>query len=109
MIEGVTSQERRSKPRIACGFQALVQGRDPTGKKFEAFAKLSNLSASGLYMVIGQELDVGEKLFVTINLSEPKGEEKIPRLDTRGTVIRKEQYREGIFGIAMQFQSVRFS
>jgi hypothetical protein len=42
--------ERRKKPRVDCGYPAIVEGTDRQGNWYKENAKLENLSAGGLYM-----------------------------------------------------------
>jgi hypothetical protein len=101
-------QDRRGKPRTICHYPAMVRGRDPNGKKYEERGELANLSATGLYLSLKRSIDLGEKLFVTIHLTNSIEEEEPPRLATTGIVMRTEPQPDGACGIAIQFQSYRF-
>ncbi len=105
----VTIVERRRKPRINCQYQATVHGQDAKGKKFEETAKLANLSATGLYLWLKRDVQIGQKIFVIVLLnSEFAREATTPRIATNGIITRVEPQSDGVMGVAVKFQRYRF-
>ncbi len=100
--------ERRRKPRIQCQYLATVQGRDGKGKKYDAVARLANLSSTGLYMWVNHPVEVGEKLFVTVRINTGLLKDTTPRIATDGFVTRIEPQQDGIIGVAIVFEKYRF-
>ncbi len=100
--------EKREKSRITCNFAAIVKGRDERGREFEENARVINLSASGIYMLLNRSLEDGQQLNVRIAL--PTGSLKMgtSRLVTEGLVIRGESLSMGVMGIAVKFNHYRF-
>jgi hypothetical protein len=100
--------EKRSKPRVACSYPAIVEGLDNQGTKYSDSAKLVNLSASGLFMRANRYVENGEKLAVTIYLANKPIDEETPKLATNGIVVRTEFQDDGTYGIAVKFYRYRF-
>ncbi len=104
----VVIQERRNKPRINCDYPAIVQGRDPRGKRFEEETRLKNLSASGLYLLIHHPVEHGDRLSVIVCLSSTPIEDTTPKIVASGIVVRTEPQPDGAFGVAVKFHRYRF-
>jgi hypothetical protein len=101
--------ERRAKPRIQCGYPALVRGRETDGREFEARATLENLSAGGAYLRQQQFVTPGQPLTVLIRLSSASPEEvRVPSIATLGTVVRSKLQADGTCGLAIKFRHHRF-
>jgi hypothetical protein len=94
--------ERRDKPRIYVPFIAKVRGRDAKGQVFKADMVTQNISSSGMYLRLTQQVKEGTKLLVLI-LLRPAG-----RIAIRGDVVRVEPGRDGGFGVAMHITQHRF-
>jgi hypothetical protein len=103
-----TTSDRRVKPRINCDYPAIIEGIDANGTKYTDHAKLANLSASGLYMLVNNKVDNGTKLSVTIFLSYSSSDDEVPKLSTNGTVVRTEPQINGMYGVAVKFYKYRF-
>jgi hypothetical protein len=103
-----TTLDRRVKPRIECDYLAVVEGVNGNGRKYKDQAKLVNLSASGLFMLVPRDIVNGSKLSVTIHLSECQTSPDAPRLATNGTVVRTEPCTAGMCGVAIKFHNYRF-
>ena len=101
-------QERRGKARTVCHYPAIVQGHDPLGEKYEETGEVANLSATGLYMILKRSFELGEKIFVTVQLNNSIKKEELSQLATTGIVTRIEPQPDEVCGIAIQFQSYRF-
>ncbi len=100
--------ERRKKPRVACDYQAIVQGIDLQGNMYEDNAKLVNLSAIGLFMWANRDIELGSKLSVIVLLKSKIIDNKTRKLATKGVVIRKEPQTDGNYGVAIMFTYHRF-
>jgi len=100
--------DRRIKPRIECDYPAIVEGYNGDGAKYNDKAKLSNLSASGLFMLANRYIESGTKLSVTVLLSNSFEDNDSPRLATNGIVVRTEVKPNGMCGVAIRFTQYRF-
>jgi hypothetical protein len=107
-VQMYTTTDRRVKPRIDCDYPAEVQGINGSGKKFQDQAKLVNLSASGLFLLVAREITNGSKVTVTIHLSDSTVNPETPKLATNGIVVRNEPQSTGMCGVAIKFQNYRF-
>jgi len=95
--------EQRGKPRLYEAFPAKVRGSDKTGQIFEVDVLLHNLSASGLYLVLPRQVDLGTVLSVTIRLAGAKNlVSSAARVRTRGVVVRVEPAGDAC-GLAIAF------
>lgn len=103
-----TTPDRRVKPRIDCDYPAIIKGNDVDGTKFKDQGKLSNLSASGLFMVANRNIQNGIKLSVTVLLSNSLIDKDAPKLSTSGIVVRTEPQTNGTCGVAVKFTHYRF-
>lgn len=100
--------DRRLKPRIECDYQAVIEGLDDDGEKYNVQAKLANLSASGLFMLANRYIESGSKLSVTVLLSTSFDDDDAPKLATNGIVVRTEPKANGTCGVAVKFSHYRF-
>lgn len=102
-------EERRQKPRIRIPFIAKVWGVDISGKGFSVYTLLDNISATGLYMELSREVELGSKLFSIVRLATHWTEQDtVARIAVRGVVLRVEPEGFGLCGIALKFTSHRF-
>ena len=108
MIE-YAGPERRSKPRIREAFPVKVMGKDSTGQTIETEIRLENLSASGLYLVLPQDVVRGTELTFILRFVSPSvSEESTARVSARGIVVRVEPRPNGTNGLGVAFNSHRF-
>jgi hypothetical protein len=103
-----TFSEQRSKPRVACDYQAIVVGTDQKGKAYKENATLANLSAGGLYMWVNRVIERDSSLSVTVVLSSNLVDIETSKLATKGIVVRTEPQANGICGVAVKFSQYRF-
>jgi hypothetical protein len=103
-----TTIERRNKPRVACDYPAIVKGSDLQENMYEENGQLANLSRGGLYMLVNRYFEYNAKLSVTIHLAGAPIDEDIPKLATKGIVVRTEQKTNGTYGVAIKFEQYRF-
>jgi hypothetical protein len=103
-------EERRTKPRINCSYPAIVQGWDVSGRKFRTNATLTNLSATGLYLVLNSKVQPGRKLFVVFSLSATGqlGQGKAPMIAVDGELIRTNHPGQGAQSVALKISHNRF-
>jgi hypothetical protein len=102
------SLDRRIKPRVDCDYPAIITGIDVDGNKYNEYAKLANLSASGLYMKANRIIENGSVLSVTILLTGALIEKDTPKIATNGIVVRTEPQTDGTCGVAIKFNRYRF-
>ncbi|MBI5300649.1 MAG: PilZ domain-containing protein [Chloroflexi bacterium] len=100
--------DRRSKPRVACAYSAVVRGIETQGARFQEAAQVRNLSASGLYLKLDHALTNGRALFVVFWFSSHANQADSAGLAVRGTVVRNEIQSDGSCGIAVRFRQHRF-
>ena len=98
--------EQRGKPRLYEAFPAKVRGSDKTGQIFEVDVLLHNLSASGLYLVLPRQVELGAVLSVTIRLAGAESLVSAARVRTRGVVVRVEPGGDAC-GLAVAFNRQR--
>lgn len=101
--------ERRTKTRITCTFTAVVRGHDADGKEFEDRARVLNLSAGGVYMLLNRPVYAGGRVSMQIALPFGTEEPDRPGLMTEGTILREEAYLPGFTGVAVKFDRHRFT
>jgi len=102
--------ERRMKPRIECSYPAIIQGQDVSGKKFRANATLTNISATGLCLLLKPEIQPSNDLFVLFRCSStgPLGNGKAPLIAVDGNVIRSSYPIQGMHSVALRIRRSRF-
>ena len=102
-------RERRNKPRIHEALPVKVMGKDSSGQTIKTEVQLENLSASGLYLVLPQNVAQGAELtFILRFISPSVSEESAPRVSARGVVVRVDPRPNGTQGLAVAFKSHRF-
>ncbi len=106
---GSRSTERRSKPRIYEDFVAKVRGVGTTRRRFVEHTIVENLSSSGLYMRLGQDVKPESRLLIVLRLIFPNfGEESVLLIAFSGVVLRSEPHLDDAFGVAIKFSKYRF-
>jgi len=100
--------DRRVKPRIACEYQAVVEGMNGEGKRYQNQAVLTNLSSCGLFLITNRQIAIGSRISVTIQLANSTINPDAPKLVINGIVIRTEPRGEGTCGVAVKFSNYRF-
>jgi hypothetical protein len=94
---------------IAMPFPVVIRGVDTSGDRFEVSAVLDTLSTSGLYVRLGQSVELGATLFVLIRLSTmPDLTVPAPYVAARCLVARVERPDDRVYGIAVAFTRHRF-
>jgi hypothetical protein len=101
--------ERRGKPRIYKAFHVNVRGVDINGQPFDVASVLDNLSSTGIYLRLAQEIELGEKLSMIIRLSTSYIDEvPVAKIAVEGSILRKEPLPDGMFGFAIAITKHRF-
>ncbi len=78
-------------------------------KQSKTEIQLENLSASGLYLVLPQNVVQGAELsFILRFIGPSEGQESAARVSARGVVVRVEPRPNGTQGLAVAFKSHRF-
>ncbi|PYV83546.1 MAG: hypothetical protein DMG05_25950 [Acidobacteria bacterium] len=98
-------EERRNKPRLYESFPIKVRGINRSGLPFETDTLIENLSASGLYMSLREDVTQGSNLFVVIKFSTVKPG---PRVAASGVVLRVEPKPNDYSGVAVAIRRCRF-
>ena len=93
---------------MACDYPAIVKGRSSLGKKFEENARVVNLSATGIYVIVNCAVQDGSELAVKIDLPNGHLDLGTSKLATTGVVVRREPLSVGVYGVAVQIQRYRF-
>ena len=102
------SPDRRIKPRVACDYPVIIEGYDGEGNKYNESARLANLSASGLFMKAGRNIENGSTLSVIVLLTSTLVDKDTPKIATNGIVVRTEPQIDGTCGVAIKFSNYRF-
>ena len=103
--------ERRGKPRIYRSFPVKVRGVDVNGEEFEVETSLDNISSTGLYLRLAQEVGQNVKLKVDVSLSTVQmGEIRMTKtkVAVEGVVLRAEQLPNGMFGVGVAITGRRY-
>lgn len=109
LVESDALVERRRKPRVICSYPALVRGQAPTGMQYEARAVLTNLSATGMYLLTHRQARLREQVQVTVRLSTaPLDKTQAPSIAASGSVVRVEPRSDGSYGVAVVLHSYSF-
>jgi hypothetical protein len=96
--------ERRTKPRISKPFRAYVSGKRAGGTPFEIETRVENVSASGLYILMEENMAEGAKLSIMIRLSTSEtDEEPAAQVQTEGVVVRTEDLPNRLYGVGIRF------
>jgi len=94
-------EERRRKARIYSSFSAVVRGVDASGKLFKTNATLENLSATGTYLRIAEQVEKGAKIFLIAQISQRRAK-TTTNVAVKGTVSRVEAKPDGTSGVAVE-------
>lgn len=106
---GSNSTDRRSKPRIYEDFVAKVRGVGATRQRFVEHTIVENLSSSGLYMRLGQDVVPESRLLIVLRLLFPNSEQdSVLLIAFSGVVLRSEPHPDDAFGVAIRFSRYRF-
>jgi hypothetical protein len=89
-------------------FHAKVEGKDDTGQEFIIQTVLDNVSGNGLYLRIMPCVEEGAKLVIELGLPPPSLTDGATRFLLEGVVVRREKRIGGAFGLAVNFDIVRF-
>jgi hypothetical protein len=84
-----------------------VRGINTSGEAFEIETVLDNLSASGLYLRLPQQIEPGARLFIIIRFSTASNDNAF-RVAIRGKVLRAEAQPDGNCGLGIEFERHRF-
>jgi hypothetical protein len=108
--DGFPVIERRAKRRIYASYPAIVQGKDPNGKKIRANATLVNFSAIGLCLILKPQIHLQHELFVLFRCSVTGslGKNKAPIIAIRGNAIRSSTTAQGMQSMAVKIRHSRF-
>jgi PilZ domain len=103
-------QERRTKSRIHCAYPAIIKGWDTGHRKFRAGATLTDLSANGLCLLLKEDIQLGNKVFVLFRCSStgPLGTGKAPLIAVQGKIVRASQPDENINQVGIRILQSRF-
>ena len=110
LLGAIQTIERRSKPRIDCSYPAIIQGQDANGKKFRVNATLTNISATGLCLLLKPEVQSKPDLFVLFRCSStgPLGKGKAPLIAVEGNIVRSRSSLKGMREVAVKIRRNRF-
>ena len=110
LLGAIQTIERRLKPRIECFYPAIVQGQDANGKKFRVNATLTNISATGLCLLLKPEVQSKPDLFVLFRCSStgPLGKGKAPLIAVEGNIVRSGSSLKGMREVAVKIRRNRF-
>ncbi len=100
--------DRRVKPRINCDYPAVIGGYDADGYRYKENARLANLSAGGLYMIINRNIECGCALSIKILLARSLLDGDPPKIMANGVVVWTEHRSDGSYGVAVKFTSYQF-
>jgi len=101
--------ERRGLPRVQIAYPATVRGIDANGEAFEISTLIDNLGAGGLFVYLPRPISKGVQLFAVVRLATALGDAvPVPRIATRGVVVRTEPAQDGGCGVALAFTQHRF-
>jgi hypothetical protein len=109
-LSNAQTTDRRAKARISCSYPAVVQGWDTSGRKFRTNATLTNLSASGVCLVLSAEIQTARRLFVLFRCSStgPLGKTMAPLIAMETKLVRTEPSSSGMQVVALKIQRNRF-
>lgn len=83
--------DRRREWRFELPLSAVVEGKLPTGDKFEEDVTLENISSGGAYFCLDSGVIVGSKLNLVIDVPTELSEGKKLKLSLGGLTIRLEK------------------
>jgi hypothetical protein len=92
---------RRDYPRIPGLFPTQIRGKDLQGRKFSVVSLAEDLSIGGVYVQIRHSLQPGDRVFIVVRM-----EDKF-LIAARGQVVRAQYQGLWLYGLGIQFSSVR--
>ena len=98
--------ERRQKARVQYPFPTRVSGADAQGSSFDVDCTLDNISSSGLYLRMRDQLKLGVDLNVTVKFADGTKPGATAVLSCE--VLRDEVQADGQHGIAMAIKKYYF-
>lgn len=102
-------KDRRIKPRIICDYPAIVKGYSRNGIRFEESARVVNMSASGIYVILNYPIENDTEISIRIALpTQGLSTPNTSRLSATGIVVRTENHSLKEYGIGVQFRHYRF-
>ena len=100
--------ERRSVPRIATPFSAILRGVDGTGDRFTIDTILDSFSEAGLSLRLARPIEPGASVFVVVRFAvAPTPPLAAPGVAARGVVVWAES-QLGAWAIGLKFTRQRF-
>jgi hypothetical protein len=97
---------RRHYPRIQNPFPARVCGVNTEGVPFEFHTRIDNLSVTGLYLRVPEQIKECSELEVKVQFSDNFGEGTA--IQVKGIILRAEPKPGMIYGIAVKFLKHKF-
>ena len=91
--------ERRAEPRVNKPVPGRVWAVDASGHPFSVDFLIDNMSATGVYLRIPNQMEVGSEISLAVWLSN--GPEDGAMAGLRGLVLRNEPQPDGSYGIAV--------
>lgn len=102
------SGDQRAKPRTAVDFWAVVRGVSVDGQRFQEEARVTNLSASGLYLHLGRPVIKEKPLFVLFRFA-PSPDVPALQVAAHGIVRHATRQDDGRVGIGLMFKHHRMA
>ena len=96
-----TTDNYRREIRTLSDFKVFVRLNSGNGQRVKIHTAIDNISSSGLFMRLPQQVDVNTQLFSFIRMSNKVG------LATVGKVVRTEKKTDGLIGTAVCFSKSR--
>ncbi|HKY05633.1 MAG TPA: hypothetical protein VJQ56_12125 [Blastocatellia bacterium] len=88
---------------------AKVRGIGATRQRFVEHTIVENLSSSGLYMKLEQEVSPETRLLIVLQMLFPNaGQDIVLFIALSGVVLRSEPHPDDAFGVAIRFSKYRF-
>ena len=98
--------ERRIKARLSQPFPTRAWGKNADGKAFEIDCLLDNISSTGLYLRIPEQMDLGAELSVVIKFLNDHNTGATAVM--RGHILRDEPQADGRHGLAVAIKDHHF-
>lgn len=107
--EGARGVDRRDEPRLHVPLRVKVCGTDLSARAFESEGVVDNISRGGLYVRLGERVDVGAKLLIFVRpLSVRTETDSTPFGVMRGIVNRVEPQPDGLSGLGVVITHRRY-
>jgi hypothetical protein len=103
---GPQDSERRRKPRLKEPFPARIWGIDSGDLPFNVDCVLDNISASGAYLRMPREMQIGSEVRMIVHLLN--GPTTGATATLQGNVLRHEPQADGRHGIAVTIKRHKF-